>query len=81
MKTDNKNLKIDIEKFPLYLKNDIEKLMEAEEKERNGERCWHIDCLQNELYCSLGCAFREGKISKEEAVYLHKKFLGIEVNL
>ena len=40
-----------------------------------------MDCLENELYNSLGAAYREGKIGKEESIYLHKRYLGMDVTL
>ena len=74
-------MEIDIEKYPYYLKHDLKALIKAEEGEARGEKCWHIDCLQDELYNSIGCAYRERIISKEEAIYLHERFLGMEVTL
>ena len=73
-------MKIDIEKYPSYLRHDLEALIKAEEEEKaTGRKCYHIDCLENELYNSIGAAYREGKIGKEEAIYLHKHFLGMDV--
>ncbi len=72
-------MKIDIENYPYYLKHDLEELIKAEEEEKQGMKCYHIDCLQDELYSSLGAAYRERKISKEEAQYLYKRFLGMEL--
>ena len=74
-------MEIDIEKYPSYLKHDLLELIKAEEEEKAGRKCYHIDCLENELYNSIGSAFREGKISKEEAIYLHKRYLGMDVTL
>ena len=75
-------MEIDISKYPAYLKHDLEELINAEKMEKEtGETCYHMDCLENELYNSLGAAFREGKISKEVAIYLHKRYLGMDVTL
>ena len=74
-------MEIDIEKYPVYLKHDLLELIKAEEEEKAGRKCYHMDCLENELYSSIGSAYREGKISKEEAIYLHKRFLGMDVML
>ena len=68
-------MEIDISKYPAYLKHDLEELIET------GETCYHMDCLENELYNSLGAAYREGKIGKEESIYLHKRYLGMDVTL
>ena len=74
-------MEIDISKYPAYLRHDLEALIKAEEEERKtGKKCYHMDCLRDELYNSLG-AYREGKISKEEAIYLHKRYLGMDVTL
>lgn len=75
-------MKIDIEKYPHYLRHDIEEIIKAEGKESaTGEKCYHMDCLQDELYSSLGSAYREKVIGKEEAQYLYKRYLGIDVVL
>lgn len=72
-------MEIDIEKYPVYLKHDLLELIKAEEEEKAGKKCYHLDCLGDELYNSIGAAYREGKISKEEAKYLHKRYLGMDV--
>ena len=73
-------MEIDISKYPSYLRHDLESLIKAEEEEKaTGRKCYHIDCLENELYNSIGAAYREGKIGKEEAIYLHERFLGMDV--
>jgi len=73
-------MEIDIAKYLYYLRHDLEALINAEEDEKvTGRKCYHIDCLENELYNSIGAAYREGKIGKEEAIYLHKHFLGMDV--
>ena len=75
-------MEIDIAKYPSYLRHDLESLIKAEEDERaTGRKCYHMDCLEDELYNSIGSAYREGKISKEEAKYLHMRYLGMEVTL
>ena len=74
-------MEIDIEKYPVYLKHDLLELIKAEEEEKAGRKCYHMDLLENELYNSIGSAYREGKISKEEAIYLHKRYLGMDVTL
>ncbi len=70
-------MKIDIEKYPYYLKHDIEELIRAEDEMKQGKECYHIDCLQDELYASIGSAYRENVISKDEAQYLYEKYLGM----
>ena len=71
-----------IEKYPNYLKHDLTELIKAEEEEAvTGQTCWHMDCLLDELYNSIGAAYREKKISKEEAKYLYKRYLGMNVSL
>ena len=72
-------MEIDFEKYPSYLRHDLLELMKAEEEEKAGRKCYHMDCLEDELYNSIGAACREGKISKEEAKYLHKRYLGMDV--
>ena len=81
MDRERKNkMKINIAKYPVYLRHDLEVLIEAEEEEKKtGKKCYHLDCLGDELYNSIGAAYREGKISKEEAKYLHKRYLGMDV--
>ena len=75
-------MKIDIEKYPSYLRHDLTELIKAEEEEaKTGQKCWHMDCLQDELYNSIGAAYREKKISKEEAKYLLERYLGMDVSL
>ena len=74
-------MKIDIEKYPYYLRHDIEAIIKAEEELQQGKECYHMDCLQNELYSSLGSAYREKVIGKEEAQYLYKRYLGMDVTL
>lgn len=75
-------MEIEIAKYPCYLRHDLEELIKAEEKEKEtGSKCYHMDCLENELYNSIGAAYREGKIGKEEAIYLHKRYLGMDVTL
>lgn len=37
-------MKIDIEKYPSYLRHDLTKLIKAEEEEMaTGRKCWHMD--------------------------------------
>ena len=72
-------MEIDFEKYPSYLRHDLLELMKAEEEEKAGRKCYHMDCLEDELYNSIGSAYRERKISKEEAIYLHKRYLGMDV--
>ena len=81
MDRERKNkMKIDIAKYPVYLRHDLEALIDAEEEEKKtGKKCYYLDCLGDELYNSIGAAYREGKISKEEAKYLHKRYLGMDV--
>ena len=74
-------MEIDIEKYPSYLKHDLLELIKEAEEEKAGRKCYHMDCLENELYNSIGSAYREGKISKEEAIYLHSRYLGMDVTL
>ena len=77
-----KEMEIDIAKYPSYLRHDLEALINAEEEEKKtGKKCYHKDCLEDELYNSVGAAYREGKIGKEEARYLHERFLGMDVSL
>ena len=74
-------MEIDIEKYPYYLKHDLTELIKAEEEEKQGKKCYHLDCLQDELYNSLGSAYREKVITKEEALHLYKRYLGMDVSL
>ena len=74
-------MKIDIEKYPYYLRHDIEEIIKAEEEVQQGKECYHLDCLRDELYSSLGSAYRDKVISKEEAQYLFMRYVGMDVTL
>lgn len=69
---------INIEKYPYFLRHDIEELVKAENNVANGIPCYHIDCLEDELYGSISSAYYGKIISKEEAEYLRLKYLGID---
>ena len=69
-------MEIDISKYPAYLKHDLEELINAEKMEKEtGETCYHMDCLENELYNSLGAAYREGKIGKDKVTERVKELI------
>lgn len=60
--------------LPYYLKHDIEELV----KNENNPECGHIDCLYDELYGSINSAMWDNEITRDEADYLRKKYLGVE---
>lgn len=58
--------------LPTYLQNDIAALEEGIRKNST-----LIDCLWSEVYGSINSAFYDNEISKEQADYLRKKYLGL----
>lgn len=58
--------------LPQYLKNDIAAF---EEGVRNKSTL--IDCLWSEVYGSINSAYYDNEISREQAEYLRKKYLGL----
>ncbi|SFE75758.1 hypothetical protein SAMN05216245_11713 [Succiniclasticum ruminis DSM 9236] len=71
--------KIDENTLPAFLKHDIDAYIEAIRKEQEtGEKCWHMDCLQDEIYGSINGAYWDGLIDKDVAEYLREKYLGID---
>ena len=74
--------KIDENALPVFLKHDIDAYLSAVKKEKEtGEKCWHMDCLQDEIYGSINAAYWDGLIDKDVAEYLREKYLGIDVPL
>lgn len=57
--------------LPPYLREDIEHL-----KAGIAENCSFLDCLYDEVIGSINSAFWDDEISKEQAQYLRKKYLG-----
>ena len=71
--------KIDESTLPAFLKHDIDAYLSAVKKEKEtGEKCWHMDCLQDEIYGSINAAYWDGLISKDVGEYLREKYLGID---
>jgi hypothetical protein len=60
--------------LPEYVKRDIDALKEGIQ---NGSTV--LDCLWCELYGSINTAYWDREISFEDAAYLRKKYLGLEV--
>ena len=72
-------MKIDESMLPVFVRHDIDALLEAEEQEKaTGQKCLHMDCLLDEVYGSVNAAYWDGMISKGVAEYLRKKYLGID---
>jgi hypothetical protein len=59
--------------LPPYLKKDIVAL---EEGRKNDSLL--LDCLYCEVQGSINSAFYDNEITKEQAVFLRKKYLGLE---
>ena len=59
--------------LPGYLKNDI---IALEEGRKNGSTL--LDCLYCEVQGSINSAFYDREITKEQFVYLRKKYLWME---
>ena len=59
--------------LPGYLKKDIEALKEGYETNSSV-----LDCLYNEVQGSINSAYYDNEITKEQAVFLRKKYLFIE---
>ena len=62
----------DIE-LPLYLENDIQQLLSGI---KNNDSL--LDCLLDEVYGSINCAFWDGMITKKQADHLRNKYLQYE---
>lgn len=62
---------------PAFLLHDIKAYGNAAAKETD-EKCYHIDCLSDEIYGSINAACWDGLITKEGDEHLREKFLGIE---
>ncbi len=60
--------------LPKYLKNDIEAFIKGLETKSNV-----LDCLYNEVQGSINSAFYSHEITMEEANYLRRKYLGLEI--
>lgn len=60
--------------LPQYLKNDIVAFEEGVRKKST-----LIDCLWSEVYGSINSAYYDNEISREQAEYLRKKYLGLGV--
>ena len=60
--------------LPEYLKSDIDVFVQGEKEESS-----LMDCYWGELYGSINMALYDCEISDEEAKYLRKKYLGLEV--
>lgn len=56
--------------LPPYLKEDIENLIEGRKTNH-----FALDGLYNEVQSSINIAFYDGRIDKEQANYLRKKYL------
>ncbi len=59
--------------LPLYLKKDIAALEEGIKTNSH-----LLDCLYNEVQGSINSAFYDNEITKEQADYLRRKYLGWE---
>lgn len=60
--------------LPKYLKDDIDALMKGYENNST-----LIDCLYCEVQGSINSALYANEISEEQAVFLRKKYLGLEI--
>lgn len=58
--------------MPLYLKKDIEALIEGIRTKSS-----LLDCLYCEVYGSINSAFYDNEITAEERKYLREKYLGL----
>ena len=71
--------KIDENTLPAFLKHDIDAYLSAVKTEKEtGKKCWHMDCLLDEVYGSVNAAYWDGLIDKDVAEYLREKYLGID---
>lgn len=59
--------------LPVYLKKDIEALVEGYENHST-----LLDCLYCEVQGSINSAFWDNEITADEASYLRKKYLRLE---
>jgi hypothetical protein len=59
--------------LPLYLKKDISALKEGWENNSG-----LLDCLYNEVQGSINSAFYDNELTKEQAVFLRRKYLALE---
>ena len=71
--------KVDETTLPAFLQHDIDVYLSAVDKEKEtGEKCWHMDCLLDEIYGSINGAYWDGLIDKETAECLRERYLGID---
>ena len=69
------NLLLDENTLPLWLKQDLKKFLDC--KNSNANPNWDLSLYWSELYSSINISQLSKEITKEQAEYLRRKYLGI----